>query len=90
MAFTQDGQTDFKEFEKLSRIHFNEFINATNLDINFHQWQMGLLVSSYDFLIDRLSFYMIGNIINQYKFLKRVYFSTKSIIQYLESTYCKT
>jgi hydroxymethylglutaryl-CoA reductase (NADPH) len=90
MAFTQNDIKNFEEFETLSKIHYTEFKNATGVDLTYEEWQKGLLAASYDFLIDRLSFYMIGNIINQYKFLKRVYFSTKSIIQYLESTYCKT
>lgn len=84
MAFTHSNDLNFEEFEKLSFIHFNSFINTTKVKMSYQQWKNGLLICSYEFLIDRLGLYMIGNIINQYKFLARVYKSTKSMINYLE------
>lgn len=87
MAFTQSGSFDALEFENLSKLHYNNFVKLSELSLTFSDWKKGLMASSYEFLVDRLSFYMIGNIINQYKFLNRVYKSTRDMIEYMENEY---
>ena len=87
MAFTEHGVFDAKKFDALVKLHFQTFKEISGHSIEFAQWKQGLLSSAYEFLTDRVSFYMIGNIINQYKFLKRVFKSTKTLIHHMEDNY---
>ncbi len=87
MAFTLTEDFNPIEFEMLVKLHHSTFIEISGVNISLEDWKEGLLVSAYEFLIDRVSFYMIGNIINQYKFLERVYLSTKTLITYMEKEY---
>jgi len=85
IAFTSSDIFSESEFEELVTYHFDNVYKETEINISIEEWKRGLLFSAYEFLTDRLSFYMIGNIINQYDFLERVYKNTKVIIKYLET-----
>lgn len=84
MAFTISEHTTFEEIDHLIKRHYSVFSNHTDVEMSLNDWKKGVLVCAYEFLIDRVTFYMIGNIINQYPFLQHVYFSTIKLIDILE------
>lgn len=85
MAFTMSESTTHEEIEHLIHNHYAVFLDHTDMELTLKEWKQGVLVSAYEFLIDRITFYMIGNIINQYSFLQRVYISTMKLITILEN-----
>ncbi len=87
LAFTL--APDFKE-DRLLMLMNKHFVLLKEINVSSYNWKDYLddfIISGYEFLITRASFYIAGSTLMDYSFIKRVFISSNRIIQEAKKLY---
>jgi hydroxymethylglutaryl-CoA reductase (NADPH) len=87
LAFTLDP--DFHE-DRLLKLVTKHFELLKEINISSYNWKEYLddfIISGYEFLITRASFYLAGSTLVDYRFIKRVFICSNRIIQKAKNLY---
>jgi hypothetical protein len=85
LAFVLDESASLEDVKYFSERHRKMLEKHTGKSISPDVWHEGFCYSMRDFLINRLSAYIMVHTLKHYKFMERVYKTTRHIIRMLEN-----
>lgn len=81
LAFTLDENFKAERLIKLLQKHFELIQEINGSSYNWKSYLDDFILSGYEFLITRVSFYLAGNTLLNYSFIKRVFICANKIIK---------
>jgi hydroxymethylglutaryl-CoA reductase (NADPH) len=87
LAFSLDIDFSDDRLKKLMTIHFKLLEEINGPSYSWDDFLDDFIVSGYEFLITRASFYLAGNTLVDYRFIKRVFISANRMIKKTRTFY---
>ncbi len=81
LAFTLDENFEIGRLLKFLQNHFELIREINGSSYDWKSYLNDFIVSGYEFLITRVSFYLAGNTLLNYSFIKRVFICANKIIK---------
>lgn len=87
LAFTLDVDCSDDRLFKLMKIHFKLLEEINGPSYSWGDFLDDFIICGYEFLITRATFYLAGNTLVDYKFIKRVFISANRMIKISKTFY---
>lgn len=87
LAFTLDVDNNAERLHNLMKSHYEMLGEINGKTYAWKDYIDDFIISGHEFLITRASFYLAGNTLLNYSFIKRVFISSNRIIKHAETFY---
>jgi hydroxymethylglutaryl-CoA reductase (NADPH) len=87
LSFSMDINFEPHRLLQIIQSHYIQVIELNQADYNWKNHLDDFIISGYEFLISRVSFYLAGNTLLNYQFTKRVFVVANKIIECAKTLY---